>query len=411
MKINIKKTNSISLATKVALVFVSVVLAVYVPIQIMNKIAHAECSSISECDAEISARQRDIAKYQVASDKLNSQATTLKIALEQLANQKASIQAAIDISQAKYNKLVKQIADTEKQIKDNKDALGTTIASMYVDGNVTPIEMLASSKNIGDYLDKQEYQSSIRNQLTSTISTIKELKAKLDKQKIDVGKVLKDQKSQKATLIAKESEQQNLLDMTKGQEASYQQLISDNQAKIADARATQAAISSRINNTGGYVLIDAGSLVDYPWNASNCPMWGYLSTGGSDGDGHDGGADGIGSDGYGCRQCASYVAWRFAKETGVYPYWGDAVDFTAGATSLGYKEGGPQAGSIAVMDPAKAGQYHGHVAWVESDPYTNSRGETVIQVSQYNFDFGQGYGMYSLMELSVYAFDHYIHIK
>ena len=393
MRIRITKKTSISLASKLALIFVSILIAIAAPVQMTQKV------SADQYDDKIAALKQDIAVYQQQAAILNEQAATLQSAIAQLANQKAVIQTQIDISQNEYDKLVIQIADTEQKIKDNQDALGTTIANMYVDGNITPIEMLASSKNISDYLDKQEYQSSVRDQLSSTITRVKDLKTQLDKQQTDVGKILADQKAQRDTLVAKENEQQSLLDRTQGQEATYQQMIGSNQSAIAEAKATQAIINARINGSGGFTLVDSGSLVDYPWNSSNCPMWGYLSTGGSDDNGGDG-------HGYGCRQCASYVAWRFAKETGLYPSWGNAVDFTAHAVAAGFTEGAPQAGSIAVMDPGKAGQSYGHVAWVEAVD-----GDGKMLISQYNYDYGQGYGMYSEMILSVTAFDHFIHIK
>ena len=393
MKISANKSVRTSFSTKIVLVFFSILLAVVAPIQMTQKV------SADQYDDKIATLQQDIAKYQAEGERLNGEAATLQSALAQLANQKAAIQTQINISQTEYDQLVLQIADTEQKIIDNQDALGTTIANMYVDSDITPIEMLASSKNISDYLDKQEYQSSVRDQLTSTISKIKDLKTQLSKQKVDVEKVLADQKSQEAILIAKENEQQSLLTKTQGQEAGYQQLISDSQAQIAEAKATQILINARFNSNGGFTLVDSGSLVDYPWNSSNCPMWGYLSTVGSDGNGGDG-------HGYGCRQCASYVAWRFAKETNLYPSWGNAVNFTANAVAAGFIEGAAQAGSIAVMDPGKAGQSYGHVAWVEA-----VAGDGKILVSQYNYDYGAGYGMYSEMILSVNAFDHYIHIK
>jgi len=384
---------------KSGLIFVCLAL-VFTSVSIFNRPVAAD-----QYDDKIRALQQDIAKYQAEQEKLNQQAVTLESTLAKLSSQRAAIQAQIDLSQAKYDKLVLDIKQTEKDIQDNRDALGITIANLYVDDDITPIEILASSSSISDYMDKQEYRNSVRDELTEKISSIKALKTKLETQKKEVAKVLSDQKSEKATLVAKQNEQQSLLDQTKGDEAKYQQLISDSEDQIAEARAIQAAIRARLNSTGGYVLIDSSQLSEYPWNSSNCPMWGYLSTGGSDGNGGDG-------HGYGCRQCASYVAWRFAKETGIYPSWGNAWQFTNGAKSLGYQEGGPQSGSIAVMDPATAGNvYYGHVAWVETDPYINGNGQEVIQVSQYNYDFGWGYGMYSRMELSVNAFDHYIHIK
>lgn len=357
-------------------------------------------ANADEYDDRIAALQQDIARYQGEADRLNSQAVSLATAVAQLANEKAAIQAQIDLNQVQYDQLVQQIIDTEKRIQENRDALGVTIADLYVNGKTSPLEMLASSKNVSDYLNQQEYRTGIRDQLTDTIKEINKLKKELDEKKSSVEKVLNDQKAARDTLAAKEAEQQAVLNQTRNDEATYQSLIGSSQAQINEARATQALIRARLNSNGGYVLVDMGSLTDYPWNASNCPMWGYLSTGGANGNGGDG-------RGYGCRQCASYVAWRIAKETGMYPSWGNAKDFDNRAIAAGFQGLGmnPQPGSIAVMEPASAGQSYGHVAWVEA-----VNGDKVL-VSQYNYDYGQGYGMYSQMWLSKYAFDSYVKIK
>lgn len=397
MKLRPTTPASVSLSTRVVLVIASILFMVAIPMQITQRVF------ADQYDEKINALQQEINQYQAEGNRLNSQADTLQTALSQLSSQRATIQAQIDLSQAKYDKLVQQIADTEKQIKDNQDALGVTIANMYVDDKISPIEMLASSKTISEYLDKQEYQTSIRDQLTSTINKIKDLKTLLNTQKADVSKALEDQKSQRDQLVAKENEQHNLLNETQGQEAAYQQLISHNQAAIDEARATQAMLNSRISGSGGGSIINGGLLSAYPWNNSNCPMQGYWSTGGSNGNGGDG-------YGYGCRQCASYVAWKIAKATNFYPSWGNAVNFTSNAQAkFGAGDGQPHPGSIAVMDPSTAGVSEGHVAWVETEPYVSNE-RTVIQVSQYNYNYGAGYGMYSLMELSVNAFDHYVQI-
>jgi surface antigen len=355
-------------------------------------------ASADQYDDKISALQADMAQYQQQADILNSQAVSLQNTVAQLDNQRQALQAQVDLNQAQYDQLTAQIADTQAKIKTNQDALGATIADLYVDDSTSPIELLASSTNISDFLNKQEYRNSIRDQLSSTIKTVKDLKSKLDAQQASVAKVLAEQKTARDSLVANENQQQALLNQTNNSEAAYQALIKNNAAQIAEARATQAAINARIHSSGGYVLIDAGSLSAYPWNSSNCPMSYYYSTGGADGNGGDG-------HGYGCRQCASYVAWRIAKETGIYYSWGNAVNFTQNAKNAGYVEGAPMAGSIAVMDPATAGASEGHVAWVEA-----VSGDKVT-VSQYNYDYGQGYGMYSEMVLSASAFDHYIKIK
>lgn len=365
--------------------------------------------SADQYDDKIRALQADMARYQAEANRLNSEAASLSNALAQITNEKNALQAQIDVNQAQHDKLVIEIADTEKQIKENQDALGTTIADLYVDDSISPVEMLASSQNIGDFLDKQEYRNSVKDELGATIKKVKTLRAELTSKKEEVAKVLASQKDARDQLAAKESEQANLLARTQNDEAAYQGMIKDSQAQIAAAKAAQAALYARTNSTGGYVLVDSGSMTGYPWNSSNCVMLGYMSTGGAPGtDGEDG-------YGYGCRQCVSYVAWRIAKETGVY--YRDLGNGGSAAYNLarkGYQNLGrtPQPGSVASLWGTSSAPYSnaynpGHVAWVEA---VSSDGSQVL-VSQYNYNYGAGWGMYSQMWLSTSFFDQYVKVK
>lgn len=394
-----------SFAKKALLVVVVLLVAVVTPIQISQSV------SADPYDDKINALQQDINKYQLEANRLNGEAVTLQSTLAQLANEKAAIQAQIDLNQAKYDQLVIEIANTEKKIKDNQDALGKTIADLYVDAKISPLEMLASSNNISDYLDKQEYRNSVRDELTSTITEIKDLKQKLSTQKAEVERILAEQKTSRDTLAAKENEQQSILSKTQNNEAAYQSLISNSAAQIAAARATQAALNSRGTSTGGSKVFAGGLLPEYvtdsdygSWNNNNCPIVytymsslgvGYEYAGNPPYNGQDG-------RGYGCRQCASYVAWKINQVKGYWPSWGDARNFADHGAPTS-----PRAGVVAILYAGPSG----HVAWVETDPYISTSGplagQSVIKVSQYNYDYGQGYGMYSLMELSVNFFDAY----
>ena len=374
---------------------IALLMLVATPVQLSQKaFADKYDDQIAVLQAQI-----DTANSQVSA--LNAQASTYQNAVNTLNAQAQAIQAQIDISQAKYDQLTQQIADTEQKIKDNQDALGVTLANLYVDGNVSPIEMLASSKNVSDYLNKQEYQSSIRDQLSSTIKTIKDLKTQLVKQQSDAKATLANQQASKDALVAKQQEQQNLLAQTQGQEAAYQSLIASNQAKQKDLAQQQlAAMAATIKNTGGATVLKSGVAGGYPWTAANCPMSGFYSTGGVDGDGTDG-------YGYGCRQCASYAAWRMAKETGFYPVnWGNAIDFPSRGRAAGYAvDGTPTAGSLAVMSTSQAGTAFGHVAWVDA---VEPNGKIII--SQYNYYYN-GWGNYTQMEMSAAAFSWFIHVS
>ncbi len=351
-------------------------------------------------DDKIRALQADMNRYQAEANRLNGEAASLANAVAQLTNEKNALQAQINVSQAQYDKLVVDIASTEKQIADNQDALGKTIADLYLDDDISPVEMLASSQNIGDFLDKQEYRNSVKDQLSSTIKKVKDLKTQLTSQKEQVTQVLATQKAARDDLQAKENEQASLLAQTQNDEAKYQGMIKDSAAQIAAAKAAQAELAARANSSGGYNVVASGSLGAYTslWAPNDCWMGGpggWYSHGGADGNGGDG-------RGYGCRQCASYAAWKVATVTGRYYNWGNGGDFARNAINAGYQNLGsnPQPGSLAVMWGTP-----GHVAWVEA-----VSGNQVL-VSQYNWQINGQYGMYSEMWLNKNVFDQYVKIK
>ena len=339
-------------------------------------------------DDRINALQQQIDNYNNQATQLRAQTETLQSAIALLQTQAADIQIQIDISQEKYNKLAEQISTTEQKIKDNQDALGLTIASMYVEDNITTLEMLASSKNISDFLDKQEYRSSVRDQLTSTINEVKILKAQLTQQKDEIQLVLDRQKIQKNSLIATQSQQQSLLEQTQGQEAAYQSLILQAKTQMnADTAARQAYYQSQLKSGNGSSGISGdfyysnfsgnqGCGGDYPYCGPQDSMvdpWALYN-----------------------RECVSYVAWalanRFHKYVGSFNGQGNAYEWIDSAPSFSgaVRVYDPQPGD-AVITPSKPGfSPLGHAMIVES-----VSGNT-IHVSQYNF---YGTGEYSTMDI------------
>lgn len=394
MKLRVTIPVSLSLHAKRAFIALTAFMLVIASIAYTQRPVLAD-----QYDDKIAALQADMSRYQAEADRLNNEATTLANALAQLTNQKNAIQAQIDVNQAQYDKLVIEIADTEKQIKDNQDALGKTIADLYVDDSISPVEMLASSQNIGDFLNKQEYRNSVKDQLSTTIKKVRDLKVQLTSKQNEVAKVLEEQKSARDELHSKESEQATILAQTQNDESKYQGMIATSKQEIAKAQALQALMRARANATGGQKVVSAGRLSAYEssWDG-DCWMGGpggWYSYGGADGQGGDG-------HGYGCRQCASYVAWKLWTVTGKRYQWGNGGNFANAAIGAGYTDLGrsPQPGSVAVIsgDP-------GHVAWVE-DVSGNQ-----VRVTQYNALYNGQYGMYTDTWYSVNFFDQYVKIR
>ncbi|MDO8335329.1 MAG: CHAP domain-containing protein [Candidatus Saccharibacteria bacterium] len=336
-------------------------------------------------DDQINALKSQISGYQAEASKLGAQADTLQNTVNELQAQQNTIQAQINLSQAKYDQLVAQIKDTEDKIARNKSVLKETLTDLYVNDKTSPIEMIASSKNIGDYLDQQEYRNTIRERVETSINQIKKLKIQLEQKRDEAKKVLDDQQAQKSALAAKQAEQANILAQTQNNEAAFQGLIGQQNSQINSLRAQQAAAnSSRLRSSGG------GSVTAGDPGRGGYPS--YLANAGQD----------TVVDPWGMynRECVSYTAWKVQQAYGYMPYWGgsgNANQWPGNARRAGIATGStPRVGSVAVM----SGGYYGHVAWVES-----VNGGT-IRVSQYNWGVR---GEYSEMTVSASAFDTYIY--
>lgn len=371
----------------------ALVMAVSAPVYLFSQEAAAD-----KYDQRIQAIQRDIDRYQGQARALSEKANTLQRRLDELSLERRTLQAQIDLNQAQHDLLQKQIDDNKKRIEANKDALGDTLADMYVEGGVSPLEMLASSSTIGDYLDKQERLSSVRDTLKSTIDDINRVQKELEKQQQAVKVVLANQTNTRNALVASENEQARLVNQTRGEEAAYQALIREGQAeqsKLRQQQAQQRALEAAQARAGNVSFI-GGSSGGYPWHEGNCTVGSdALSRGGADGRGGDGW-------GYGCRQCASYVAWRIGKHTGLIPtYVGDAKNFV----SLGTNHRTARANSVGVM----TGGVYGHVVWVETDPDANG----YITVAQYNYydpsQGGSGWGHFTRMRVHQSTYDAFIY--
>ncbi len=354
------------LATKSTLVAAAVLMSLAAPLS-LGKYVFAD-----RFDDQIKALETEISGYQAQAAALSQQADTLQNELANLAAQKATIQGQIDLSQAKYDKLVHDIAETEQKIADNKDALGQIIADMYVDGSITPLEMLASSKNIGDYVDQQEYRSTIQSNLSETIKQINTLKKQLESQKIDVERVLEDQKGQRDQLAAKEAEQAKILADTQGQEDAYQKLAGERNAQINSLRDQQAAA---MRAAGGFGNIGNGSVGGggYPG------IWAYAEQ------------DTL-VDNWGLynRECVSYTGWKVWSTGRYVPHFsgqGNANQWPSTTARYGISNGStPVAGSVAIQYVG----YYGHSMYVEA-----VNGDGTITVSDYNNNAdGGGWGRY-----------------
>lgn len=293
----------------------------------------------------------------------------------QLLQEAASFEDAVNMLQAQIvaiqNKIVEldnqktakeqEIAVAEAELLKQKELLGQNIKSIYLEGKISTIEMLATSKNLSDFVDKQEYRESVKDKIKSTVDRVTLLKAELKQQKENLERLIADQQRLRNEVGAQQAEQRRLLSLTQAEKAAVDSEIKNNSAQIADLRKQQAAANAAKFGSNAQYIVDSSG---YPWGGvqpfpnSYVDPWGMYK-----------------------RQCVSYTAWKVANSGRYMPYWGgygNANQWDDNARRTGIPvDGNPRVGDIAQTDNGP----YGHVMYVEA-VLDGGR----ILVSQYNFN-------------------------
>ena len=334
-------------------------------------------------DEQIRALQSENAGNRNAVADLASQASSYQDAISRLQAEIAATQSIIDSNVAKQADLQNQIDTNQKELDQQKIILGEDIKMTYVDGQPSTIEMLASSKNLSDFVDKEEYRNAVQSKIQTTLKKIADLQNQLKDQKTQVENLIASQKDQQNKLASAKAEQDKLLAYNQAQQDAYNQKTKDNQAKISSLRAAQAAENAKLLSGGGSYLVagDSGH-GGYPskWDAP-VPQDSLLDNWGRDN-----------------RECVSYTAWRVYSSGRNMPYWGgygNANQWDDNARAAGIPvDSSPRAGDVAIKN---AGTY-GHAMYVEHVYDDGS-----IYISQYNQDYTGHYSEAYISASSVRA--------
>lgn len=293
---------------------------------------------------------------------LQTQAASYQDAINQLQQQIDGLQSSIDANTIQQEALQQQMDAARVKLDQQKAFLASDVKAMYVDGTPTTLEVLATSKNLSDFVDKQQYRASVQGKLQDTLATISKLQNELKNKKTQVDQLLTTQKSQQDQLAGARTQQASMLSYNQSQQNTYNAQISANSKQISSLRAQQAAANSKLGS--GITAGDSGH-GGYPNKWDNVGMdstldsWGMYN-----------------------RECVSYTAWKVYSTYGYMPYWGgngNANQWPDDARRAGIKVSStPKAQTVAIWDTG----HFGHAMWVEA---VNSDGS--LWVSQYNYDW------------------------
>ncbi len=316
-----------------------------------------------------------------ALNSLQLQASSYQDAINKLQAQISSIQGAINANEAQQASLQQQITDDQNKITQQKQYLSQDIESMYVNGQMSTIEMLATSSNLNSFVDAETYRGAVQSKLQSLLTQIAQLENQLETQKTQLQQTLLTQQSQETQLANDQTQQNQLLSMNQDQQATYNQQVSANNAQIASLRAQQAAANASIarsvnikasGGSGGACDIGSGN-GGYPMDWCNAPQ------------------DSI-YDAYGIqnRECTSYAYWYFVSQEGQSSFrvsgnagwWWETSNYPVTTWSQsGVKDGAigvEPSSSLNAPVPSLHGGWYGHVMIVKAKPGESYPGYGVV---------------------------------
>lgn len=318
---------------------------------ISSSIAHAV-----SYQQQINDLQRSNNASAAEQEKLEVGEQTLAATVAALQAKITALQTQIQTNQDESTKLSRDIEKKKQEVIKQREVLGSNIRKHYLDGEMTTLEKLATSKDLGDYVDKEQYTLTAQQEIKESLDTIKRLQQEQETAKKKIDKLLQDQRAMQADIAKDKAESDRLLGLNRSEQAQYDARIGANNAKIAELRAAQAAENARSFIGGTW----SGSS-NYPW--ANAPFpnsiadpWGMYK-----------------------RQCVSYTAWKVASTGRHMPYWGgrgNAKQWDDNARAAGIPvDTKPRVGDVAVSNAG----YYGHVMYVEA-----VHNDGTITISQYN---------------------------
>lgn len=178
--------------------------------------------------------------------RLKDVATSYQDAIKKLEEEIAEKQRSIEVSKKRQADLEKQILQAENELKSQKELLAKNIRAMYVEGDISTLEMLASSNDLSEFVDKQQYRNSVKNKIIDTVARVNDLRHQLKGQKEQVEVEIKEQNNSRIALAESKNEQTNLLAMNQDQQSEFNAQTKANEAKIAEFKKKQEEEARRL---------------------------------------------------------------------------------------------------------------------------------------------------------------------
>ena len=224
-------------------------------VSIFNSLVGAATNE--ELSKELSDKQAEIAELEAQLSETKKQEKTLKSQLDIIDSQTKITQLKIEETNLKIAKLEREINDLTGRIDRISGSVDTLsevllgrIVQTYKYGSISSIDLLFSSHGFSDLLERFKYiqvaqanDKKVLYQLQATKAAYNDQKQDKETRQVEAEKLTKDLEAYNNQLAEQRKGKDELLKVTRNDEARYQALI-------ANLRAELASITQAISNIG-----------------------------------------------------------------------------------------------------------------------------------------------------------------
>ncbi len=200
---------------------------------------------IKDRNAQIAELEKEIAAYQKNLDATSQKSKTLKGEITRITTQIKKLNAditltqrRIDVAEQEISELGSEIKTKEQKIIESREAMAGLIKSLDESSTDSLAELLLKNLRISDFFSDMEHLERVNQAIQANLMSLKDLKTDLEAEKgTQVVKKqqlegLEDQLLDKKDLHESgKREQEQLLSVTKNQEALYQKMLQDKEKK------------------------------------------------------------------------------------------------------------------------------------------------------------------------------------
>lgn len=200
-------------------------------------------SQIQDRGNRLAEIEAEIAKFESDLQQVGSEKKTLQSAINQLELERKKVTAEISKTEnqisstdLEINKLILEISRTEKDISETEDAIAQVIRAQYKSEEETLVELLLRHNKLSEFWSTFEAHESVRNTMSAKVTELSSFQALLEESRDENEEKrsrltsLKDKyRDQNSVLTNNKEEQAELLEVTKSEEQTYQQLLASRQ--------------------------------------------------------------------------------------------------------------------------------------------------------------------------------------